>query len=99
MASIGQSSSEIRKRLLGLESLKTLSLQHLFKEAEKVYHKRETDKPAQGHIGLGVCRHPYGPHKTLNRIIRPLLNVTQPLLQSNLTGSETALIREAEKLA
>ena len=51
MAAIGQSSSEIRKRLLGLESLKTLSLQHLFKEAEKVYHKRETDKPASGHIG------------------------------------------------
>ena len=58
MASIGQYSSDIRKRLQRLESLKTLSLQHLFKEAEKVYHKRETDKPAQGHIGLGVCRHP-----------------------------------------
>ena len=44
MASIGQYSSDIRKRLQRLESLKTLSLQHLFKEAEKVYHKRETKK-------------------------------------------------------
>ena len=42
MASIGQSSSDIRKRLQHLEILKTLSLQHLFKESEKVYHKRET---------------------------------------------------------
>jgi hypothetical protein len=58
MSSIGQSASDIRKRLQCLESLKTLSLQHLFKTAEKVYHKRETDKVSPGHIGLGVCRHP-----------------------------------------
>ena len=44
MAFIGQSASDIRRRLQCLESLQTLSLQDLVKEAEKVYHKRETEK-------------------------------------------------------
>lgn len=44
MAFIGQSASDIRRRLQRLESLQTLSLQDPVKEAEKVYHKRETEK-------------------------------------------------------
>jgi hypothetical protein len=44
MAFIGQSASDIRRRLQHLESLQTLSLQDLVKETEKVYHKRETEK-------------------------------------------------------
>jgi hypothetical protein len=43
MAFIGQSASDIRRRLQHLESLQTLSLQDLVKKAEKVYHKRETE--------------------------------------------------------
>ena len=42
--SFGQSASDIRRRLQHLESLQTLSFQDLVKEAEKVYHKRETKK-------------------------------------------------------
>jgi negative regulator of replication initiation len=44
MAFIGQSASDIRRKLQHLESLQTLSLQDLVKEAKKVYHKRETEK-------------------------------------------------------
>ena len=44
MAFIGQSASDIRRRLQRLEGLKTLSLQDLVKEAEKVYQKRETEE-------------------------------------------------------
>ena len=44
MASIGQSASDIRRRLQSLEGLQPLSLQDLVKEAEKVYHKRETEE-------------------------------------------------------
>lgn len=44
MAFIGQSASDIRKRLQRLEGLQTLSLQDLVREAERVYHKRETDE-------------------------------------------------------
>jgi hypothetical protein len=44
MAFIGQSASDLRRRLQRLESLQTLSLQDLVKEAEKVYHKRQTEK-------------------------------------------------------
>ena len=43
MAFIGQSASDIRRRLQRLEGLQALSLQGLVKEAEKVYHKRETE--------------------------------------------------------
>jgi hypothetical protein len=43
MAFIGKSASDIRRRLQCLEGLQALSLQGLFKEAEKVYHKRETE--------------------------------------------------------
>ena len=44
MAFIRQSASDIRRRLQSLEGLQPLSLQDLVKEAEKVYHKRETEK-------------------------------------------------------
>ena len=44
MAFIGQSASDIRRRLQSLEGLQPLSLQDLVKEAEKVYHKRETEE-------------------------------------------------------
>ena len=44
MAFIGKSASDIRRRLQCLEGLQALSLQGLVKEAEKVYHKRETEE-------------------------------------------------------
>lgn len=44
MAFIGQSASHVRRRLQCLEGLQALSLQDLVKEAEKVYHKRETEE-------------------------------------------------------
>ena len=55
--------------------------------------------PAQTHLGHGVCGHPQSPQRTPHRILRPLVNGTQLLLQSNCTGLETALIREAENQA
>ena len=50
-------------------------------------------------LGLRVCWHPPATHKTRHRILRPLVSGTQLLLQSNCTGPETALIREAENPA
>jgi hypothetical protein len=44
MAFIGQSASDIRRRLQCLESLQPLSLQDLVKEVEKVCHKRQTEE-------------------------------------------------------
>lgn len=44
MAFIWQSASDIRRRVQHLEGLQTLSLQDLFKEADKVYHKSETEE-------------------------------------------------------
>ena len=44
MAFMGHSASDIRRRLQHLESLQTLSLQDLVKEADKVYHKSETEE-------------------------------------------------------
>lgn len=44
MAFIGQAAPDIRKKLQRLEGLQDLSLQDLVKEAEKVYHKRETEE-------------------------------------------------------
>ena len=44
MAFMGHSASDIMRRLQHLEGLQTLSLQDLVKEAEKVYHKRETEE-------------------------------------------------------
>jgi hypothetical protein len=55
--------------------------------------------PALGYLGHRVSGHMQGPHKTLHGILRPLVSGTQRLLQSNLSGPETALIREAENLA
>jgi hypothetical protein len=50
--------------------------------------------PVPMHLGLGVCGHPQGPHRTLHRILGPLVSGTQLMIQSNRTGPETALIRE-----
>ncbi|XP_073075517.1 uncharacterized protein [Manis javanica] len=44
LAFIGQSAPDIRKKLQRLEGLQDLSLRDLVKEAEKVYHKRETEE-------------------------------------------------------
>ena len=47
MAFIGQSASDIKKKLQRLEGLQDYTLQDLVKEAEKVYHKRETEEEKQ----------------------------------------------------
>ena len=39
------------------------------------------------------------PHRIRHGILRPLVNGTQRLLQSNLAGRETALIKEADNQA
>lgn len=44
MAFIGQSASDIKRKLQRLEGLHAMVLQDLVKEAEKVYHKRETEE-------------------------------------------------------
>uniref|UniRef100_A0A8C7EYI2 CCHC-type domain-containing protein n=1 Tax=Neovison vison TaxID=452646 RepID=A0A8C7EYI2_NEOVI len=44
MAFICQSASDIRNKLQRLENLQDFSLQDLLKEAEKIYHKRETQE-------------------------------------------------------
>jgi hypothetical protein len=44
MAFIGQSASDIKRKLQRLEGLHAMALQDLVREAEKVYHKRETDE-------------------------------------------------------
>jgi hypothetical protein len=54
--------------------------------------------PALGLLVLRVSRHAQGPQSTLHGILEPLVSGTQLLFQSNPTGPETALIREAEKL-
>lgn len=47
MAFIGQSASDIKKKLQRLEGLQDYTLQDLVKEGEKVYHKRETEEEKQ----------------------------------------------------
>lgn len=47
MAFIGQSASDIKKKLQRLEGLQDYTLRDLVKEAEKVYHKRETEEERQ----------------------------------------------------
>ena len=42
MAFIGQSASDIKKKLQWLEGMQDYNLQDLVKEAEKVFHKQET---------------------------------------------------------
>jgi hypothetical protein len=42
MAFIGQSASDIKKKLQWLGGLQDYTLQHVVKEAEKVFHKQET---------------------------------------------------------
>ena len=44
MAFIGQSALDIKRKLQRLEELHAMALQDLVKEAEKVYHKRETEE-------------------------------------------------------
>jgi AcrR family transcriptional regulator len=44
MAFIGQSASDIKRKLQKLERLHAMALQDLVREAEKVYHKRETEE-------------------------------------------------------
>jgi hypothetical protein len=44
MAFIGQSASDIKRKLQRLEGLYAMALQDLVKEAENVYHKRETEE-------------------------------------------------------
>ena len=44
MAFVGQSASDIKKKLQRLEGLQDYTLQDLVKEGEKVYHKRETEE-------------------------------------------------------
>jgi RNA:NAD 2'-phosphotransferase (TPT1/KptA family) len=44
MAFIGQSVSDIKRKLQRLEGLHAMALQDLVREAEKVYHKRETEE-------------------------------------------------------
>ncbi|XP_062936687.1 RNA-binding protein 25-like [Cynocephalus volans] len=47
MAFIGQAAPDIKKKLRRLEGLQDYSLQDLVREAEKVYHKRETEEEKQ----------------------------------------------------
>lgn len=47
MAFIGQSAPDIRKKLQGIEGLQDYTLQDLVKEAEKVYHKRDSRRPVR----------------------------------------------------
>ena len=44
MAFIGQSASDIKRKLQRLEGLHAMALQDLVRKAEKVYHKRETEE-------------------------------------------------------
>ena len=54
--------------------------------------------PAPGHLERGVSGQPQGLQSTLHGISGPLVSGTQLLFQSNRTGPETALIREAENV-
>nr|QJT93252.1 gag protein [Syconycteris australis gammaretrovirus] len=47
MAFIGQAAPDIKRKLQRLEGLQDYSLQDLVREAEKVYHKRETEEERQ----------------------------------------------------
>jgi negative regulator of replication initiation len=44
MAFIGQSASDIKRKLQKLERLHAMALQDLVREAEKVYQKRKTEE-------------------------------------------------------
>ena len=73
---------------------------------------REAEKPASSGSQFPSCPYQHrgtlltvspdtckDPHSVPHGILSPLVSGTQHLLQSNRAGSETALIREAEKLA
>ena len=42
MAFIGQSATDIQRKLQGMDGLQDMALRDLVKEAEKVFYKRET---------------------------------------------------------
>ena len=48
MAFIGQSASDIKRKLQKLERLHAMTLQDLVREAEKVYQKRKTEERGEG---------------------------------------------------
>lgn len=47
MAFIGQSAPDIRRKLQCIEGLQDYTVRDVMKEAEKVYHKRETEEERQ----------------------------------------------------
>lgn len=47
MAFLGQSAPDIRKKLQRIEGLQDYTIRDLVREAEKVYHKRETEEEKQ----------------------------------------------------
>ena len=47
MAFIGQSAPDIKKKLQRIEGLQDYTLRDVVREAEKVYHKRETEDEKQ----------------------------------------------------
>lgn len=53
MAFIGQSASDIKKKLQQLEGLQDYTLQDLVKEAKKVFHKWERRKRRKRERGAG----------------------------------------------
>lgn len=55
MAFIGQAAPDIKRKLQCMEGLQDYTLQDLVKEAEKVFHKRETEeKQDRGERGGGI---------------------------------------------
>ena len=47
MSFIGQSAPDIRKKLQWIEGLQDYTIRDVVREAEKVYHKRETEEDKQ----------------------------------------------------
>lgn len=47
MAFIGQSAPNIRKKLQRIEGLQDYTIRDMVREAERVYHKRETEEERQ----------------------------------------------------
>ena len=56
MAFIGQSSSDIKKKFHWLEGLQDYTFLDLVKEAEKVFHKRDTKEEKKEREGAGARR-------------------------------------------
>ena len=51
MAFVGQSASDIKRKLQRLEGLHAMALQDLVREAEKVFNWRETEEEKKGKSG------------------------------------------------